>query len=189
MSAARNYVRLEHVAMLGHPDVDERLLMARILEDPGVLGLGDLVVDEARTRSSRGRLELTLYKPDANRHYLIALQLGAADERHLIRAVEHWAAERQHAPGSGHYAIFIAEEIPPRFLRPIVKPGHSADCSPDGCRPDRRRPRPSVHNTDPCNGWLGIPLAQPRGPQQFLDILDEPCRGNVQRRRQAEHRP
>ena len=84
--------------------------------NPEILGLGDLILNGARTRSSPGRLELTLYKPDANRHYHIALQLGAADERHLVRAVEHWGAERQYAPGSGHYTVVAAEEFPARLL-------------------------------------------------------------------------
>ena len=98
-------------------DLTERWLLARIRECPEVLGLGDLVLDEARTRSSAGRLELVLHDPDANRQYDVALQAGATDDRHFLRTVELWAAERKRTPRRRHYAVLIAEDIGPRFLR------------------------------------------------------------------------
>jgi hypothetical protein len=59
---------------------DERQLLAYIRERPEVLGLGALVLEEARTRSAPGRLELVLRDPDSNRQYDVALQAGATDE-------------------------------------------------------------------------------------------------------------
>jgi hypothetical protein len=61
-------------------------------------GLGDLVLDEARTRCAHGRVELVLHDSDTNRLYAVALQIGATDDRHFLRAVELWAAERKRAP-------------------------------------------------------------------------------------------
>ena len=99
------------------PNLDERWLLARIRECPEVLGLGDLVLDEARTRSSAGRLELVLHDPDANRQYAVALQTSATDDRHFLRTVELWAAERKRTPWRYHCAVLIAEDVGSRFLR------------------------------------------------------------------------
>ncbi len=99
------------------PDLDERWLLRYIRECPEVLGLGDLVLDEARTRCSPGRLELVLHDADTNRQYDVALQAGATNDRHFLRTVELWAAERKRTPRRCHYGVLIAEEVGPRFLR------------------------------------------------------------------------
>ena len=112
-----NHIRCERVPPLHQPDLDERWLLAYIRECPEVFGLGDLVLDEARTRSAPGRLELVLHDPDANRQYDVALQAGATDDRHFLRAVELWAAERKRTPRRCHYAVLIAEPVGSRFLR------------------------------------------------------------------------
>jgi len=112
-----NHIRCERVPPLHQPDLDERWLLAYIRECPEVFGLGDLVLDEARTRSAPGRLELVLHDPDANRQYDVALQAGATDDRQFLRAVELWAAERKRTPRRCHYAVLIAEHVDSRFLR------------------------------------------------------------------------
>ncbi len=99
------------------PDLDERWLLRYIRECPEVLGLGDLVLDEAHTRCSPGRLELVLHDPYTNRHYDVALQAGATYDRHFLRVVEFWAAGRRRTPRRSHCAVLIAEEVGPRFLR------------------------------------------------------------------------
>ena len=99
------------------PDLDERWLLARISECPEILGLGHLVLDEARIRSAPGRLELMLHDQDANRRYDVALQTGATDDRHFLRTVDLWAAERKRTPRRCHYAVLIAEDVDSRFLR------------------------------------------------------------------------
>ena len=102
-----SYSGLERVPLLRHPDLDERWLLACIGERPEVLGLGDLLLDEARARSSAGRLELVLHDPDGNRQYDVALQVGATDDRYFLRAVEPWAAERKRIPRRGHCAVDV----------------------------------------------------------------------------------
>jgi hypothetical protein len=99
------------------PDLNERWLLACIRECPEILGLGDLVLDEVRTRSASGRLELVLHDPDTNYQYDVALQAGATDDRHFLRTVELWAAERKQTPRRCHYAVLIAEDVGSRFLR------------------------------------------------------------------------
>jgi hypothetical protein len=111
-----NHIRCERVPPLHQPDLDERWLLAYIRECPEVFGLGDLVLDEARTRSAPGRLELVLHDPDANRQYDVALQAGATDDRQFLRAVELWAAERKRTPRRCHFALLIAEHVGSRFL-------------------------------------------------------------------------
>ena len=94
----------------------ERWLLACIRECPEILGLGDLVLDEVRTRSASGRLELVLHDLDTNHQYDVALQAGTTDDRHFLRTVELWAAERKRTPQRCHYAVLIAEEVGPRCL-------------------------------------------------------------------------
>ena len=98
------------------PDLNERWLLACIRECPEILGLGDLVLDEVRTRSASGRLELALHDPDTNHQYDVALQAGTTDDRHFLRTVELWAAERKRTPQRCHYAVLIAEDVGSRFL-------------------------------------------------------------------------
>lgn len=42
--------------------------------------------------------------------------LGATDESHIIRCVEHWDIERRRYPGYDHFAVLVAEDVTSRFL-------------------------------------------------------------------------
>ena len=111
------YIKLERVFLQNHPDLDERWVQARIAEDPGILGLGDLILkDKERTQPRAGRLDLLLQEPETNRRYEVEVQLGSTDESHIIRTIEYWDIERKRYPQYEHCAVIVAEDITSRFL-------------------------------------------------------------------------
>ena len=95
-------------------------MQARILEDPALLGLGDVEVrDTERVQPGGGRLDMLLYDSLGKTRYEVELQLGATDESHIIRAIEYWDVERRRYPQYEHVAVIIAEEITGRFFNVI----------------------------------------------------------------------
>jgi predicted transport protein len=115
--ALPKYIKLDRIRLQDHPDLDERWVQARIAEDPGILGLGDLVLkDKERIQPRAGRLDLLLQDPDASHRYEVEVQLGATDEAHIIRTIEYWDIERKRYPQYEHSAVLIAEDITSRFL-------------------------------------------------------------------------
>ena len=113
-------IKPRYISMKGHPDFDERWLHNKLIEDPSLLGLGDLDVrDSERTQPSGGRLDLLLRDPDSGRRYEVELQLGAIDESHLIRTIEYWDIERTRYPDSEHVPVIVAESVTGRFLNVI----------------------------------------------------------------------
>jgi hypothetical protein len=99
---------------------DERWLQNLILDDPSILGLGDLVVYEReRRQSSGGRIDFLMYDPDANAMFEIEVMLGRLDESHIIRGIEYWDIERRRWPNREHRAVLVAEEITNRFFNVI----------------------------------------------------------------------
>ena len=112
-----NYTRPERLVLKGNPDYNEKWIQDRIAEQPGILGLGDLVLrDRERIQPRAGRLDLLLQDPGTNRRYEVEIQLGATDEAHIIRAIEYWDIERKRYPQYEHCAVLIAEDITSRFL-------------------------------------------------------------------------
>ena len=92
-------------------------MQARIAEDPGILGLGDLILkDKERIQPRAGRLDLLLQEPETNRRYEVEVQLGSTDESHIIRTIEYWDIERKRYPQYEHCAVIVAEDITSRFL-------------------------------------------------------------------------
>lgn len=64
------YVKFERVILKNHPQFTERWVQDRIAEDPGLLGLGDIVLkDKERSQPRAGRLDLLLQGVDTNRRY------------------------------------------------------------------------------------------------------------------------
>lgn len=101
-------------------DLDERWVQARIVENPKLLGLGDLVVkDKERSQPTGGRLDLLLQDPETGRRYEVEIQLGRTDETHIIRTIEYWDIEKKRYPQYDHCAVIVAEEITGRFLNVI----------------------------------------------------------------------
>ena len=115
------YVKLERLWVRAHPDLDENWVYARILEDPSILGLGDLVLDDMeRGQPLAGQLDLLLQDPDSNRRYEVEIQLGSSDESHIVRTLEYWDSERRRYPQYDHCGVIIAEDITGRFLNVIT---------------------------------------------------------------------
>lgn len=100
--------------------LDEKWVQARIVENPRLLGLGDLAVkDKERVQPAAGRLDLLLVDPETSRRYELELQLGRTDESHIIRTIEYWDIERKRYPQYEHCAVIVAEDITGRFLNVI----------------------------------------------------------------------
>ena len=48
--------------------------------------------------------------------YIVELQLGPTDDRHIIRLVERWDATRKRHWRNRCFAVLVAEQIAPRYL-------------------------------------------------------------------------
>ncbi|MFO1315659.1 MAG: DUF5655 domain-containing protein [Burkholderiales bacterium] len=115
------YTKPQRIWLKNHPEFTERWVQERIAEDPGLLGLGDLVVkDKERVHAQAGRLDMLLQDAETNRRFEVELQLGKTDESHIVRTVEYWDIERRRYPQYDHTAVIVAEEITSRFLNVIA---------------------------------------------------------------------
>ncbi len=114
------HIRATPIVLKNDPDYDEQWLKKVIIEDPSILGLGDLIVkDVERIQPKAGRLDLLLHDPENEKRYEVEIMLGRIDESHIIRAVEYWDIERKRYPNYEHCAVLIAEDITSRFLNII----------------------------------------------------------------------
>jgi hypothetical protein len=108
------------VSLKAHATYNEKWLQSLIARDPGVLGLGDLIVKDVERRQPRaGRLDLLLSDPETLTRYEVEIQLGATDEAHIIRTIEYWDIEKTRYPQYEHVAVLVAEDITSRFLNVI----------------------------------------------------------------------
>jgi hypothetical protein len=115
------YVQLKPISLKAHPTLNERWVQQRIVQNPSLLGLGDLVVkDEERRQPRGGRLDLLLADLDSGVRYEVELQLGPTDESHIIRTIEYWDLEKRRYPQYDHCAVIVAEAITARFLNVIA---------------------------------------------------------------------
>ena len=115
-----NYVKPEIISLKNSKDFNEKWLQARIEEDPGMLGLGELEFrDTEKMIVGGGRLDTILYDPEDKKRYEVEIQLGKTDESHIIRTIEYWDIERKRNPQYSHCAVIIAEDITSRFLNVI----------------------------------------------------------------------
>jgi hypothetical protein len=113
------YEKLTKFSLKKHSELTERWVQDIIAADPGILGLGELVLkDKERIQPSAGRLDLLL-QDDSGHRYEVEIQLGKTDESHIIRTLEYWDLERKRYPQYEHTAVIIAEEITGRFLNVI----------------------------------------------------------------------
>jgi hypothetical protein len=92
----------------------EQSLVERISEDPTVLGLGDLDFKRASWRARQ--ISLLLASPAESVLFVVELQLGPTDDRHVIRVVERWLNERKRQRIKRCSAVLVAEEIAPRYV-------------------------------------------------------------------------
>lgn len=110
----------EVLSLRNHPSLNERWLQNEIVNDPTILGLGELVVrSQERNQPKGGRLDLLLEDPEIGTRYEVELQLGTVDESHIIRTLEYWDLERRRYPQYDHVAVIVAEEITSRFFNVI----------------------------------------------------------------------
>jgi len=108
------------ISLKVHPEYNEKWLQTQIVQDPSILGLGDLQVKDVERRQPRaGRLDLLLSDPETNTRYEVELQLGSTDEAHIIRTIEYWDLEKGRFPQYEHVAVIVAEDITSRFLNVI----------------------------------------------------------------------
>lgn len=108
------------VSLKAHAEFNEKWLQERLAEEPGLLGLGDLVVKDIERRQPRaGRLDLLLSDPETHTRYEVEIQLGPTDETHIIRTIEYWDIEKSRFPQYEHVAVIVAEDITSRFLNVI----------------------------------------------------------------------
>jgi hypothetical protein len=108
------------VSLKDRPDLSERWVEDRIIENPTLLGLGEVEIrGRQRTQPRAGRLDLLLEDTENKKRYEVELQLGRSDESHIIRAVEYWDFERKRYPQYEHCAVIVAEDITTRFLNVI----------------------------------------------------------------------
>lgn len=111
-----SYTEHEPIDLKSHPDYSEAWLQSIVADNPAVLGLGELtLIDKERRQETGGRLDLLL-SDDNDTRYEVELQLGATDERHIVRCIEYWDVERRRYPGYDHVAVLIAEDVTSRFL-------------------------------------------------------------------------
>lgn len=111
------YTKAQRIELKSSAEFDEAWLQARIAEDPGILGFGDvMLLERERSQGSRGRLDLLLSDPEQNRRYEVELMLGATDPSHIIRTIEYWDVERRRYPAYDHVGVLVAEDITARFL-------------------------------------------------------------------------
>ena len=114
------YVKFEKISLKNHPEFNEHWLHERIIEDPTILGLGDVILkDKERIQPQGGRLDLLFQDPDSNDRYEVEIQLGKTNESNIIRTIEYWDIERKRFPQYDHTAVIVAEDITSRFLNVI----------------------------------------------------------------------
>ncbi len=117
-----SYTPVEIISLKNNPHFNETWLHKIIIDDPKILGLGDIEFrDHERRQPRSGRLDLLLedVNSDVKKRYEVEIQLGATDESHLIRTIEYWDNERKRYPHYDHCAVIIAEDITSRFLNVI----------------------------------------------------------------------
>jgi len=102
--------------MIGAGIMTEQRLVQWISANPAILGLGALKFQRVLPSSRAGQVSLVLYDRAESSFYAAEIQFGPTDDRHLIRVVERWAAERKRHPRRRCFAVLVAEEIAPRYL-------------------------------------------------------------------------
>jgi len=100
--------------------LDEKWLQERIIEDTGIIGLGDLEIAAREHRQPiGGRIDFLMRDSEAETYYEVEIMLGILDESHIIRTIEYWDIERQRRPQFDHRAVIVAEQITSRFFNVI----------------------------------------------------------------------
>ncbi len=108
------------ISLKDHREFSEQWLENWLVDNASTLGLGEVEVrGRQRKQPKAGRLDLLLEDTESKKRYEVELQLGKADESHIIRAIEYWDFERKRYPQYEHCAVLVAEDITSRFLNVI----------------------------------------------------------------------
>ena len=112
-----NYIKSKKIFLKNHPELSEKWLQEKIMEEPEILELGENIEvrDTERRQSTGGRLDLLLKDSELGKRFTVELQLGECDPNHIIRTIEYWDIERKRFPQFEHCAVIIAENITSRF--------------------------------------------------------------------------
>jgi len=120
MVAFMQYETASFISLKSHPQFNEAWLQAKLIENPSLLGLGDIEFRASeRKQSSGGRLDLLFVDSESRTRYEVEVQLGVTDASHIIRTIEYWDLERNKYPNWEHVAVLVAEEVTSRFLNVI----------------------------------------------------------------------
>ena len=112
-----DFYKPERIWLKSHPEFSEKWVQQRIIDDPSLLGLGEVeLIAAEKVQPRAGRLDLLLHDDQLNRRYEVELMLGATDPSHIIRSIEYWDIERRRYPAYDHVAVLVAEDITSRFL-------------------------------------------------------------------------
>lgn len=86
------HIPLKQISLKNHPRLNEKWLQDVIESDPGILGLGDVVVkDRERIHSGAGRLDLLLQDADGYGRY----EREIKDKRDFLKELLKAAYDRR----------------------------------------------------------------------------------------------
>ncbi|MCX6403805.1 MAG: hypothetical protein NT032_07920 [Actinobacteria bacterium] len=75
------FVKSKLISLKTHPYFNEKWLQEQLIEEPALLGLGDLILKGSERRQPRaGRLDLLFTDDSSSTRYEVELQLGATDD-------------------------------------------------------------------------------------------------------------
>ena len=115
-----SYIKFETISLKNHSIINEKWIQEKIQEDPGILGLGELLLRQSeKVQQTGGRLDMLLQDDESNTRYAVELQLGKTDESHIVRTIEYWDNERKRNRKYNYVAVIIAEDITNRFFNVI----------------------------------------------------------------------
>ena len=107
------------ISLKNHPTLNERWLHNRLIEDPSLLGLGDLDVrGSERRQPSGGRLDLLLDFENPKR-YEVEIQLGAMDGPTLSAQSNTGTLNAAAIRNTNILQEIVAEDVTSRFLNVI----------------------------------------------------------------------
>lgn len=82
---ALSFSKHQKIDLKKHPEFSEKWVQKRIMEDPTILGLGDVdVITAEKVQPKAGRLDLLLHDDQLNRRYEVELMLGKTDPSHIV---------------------------------------------------------------------------------------------------------
>ena len=93
---------------------NEAWLHDQIVDDPAILGLGDIeILAQEVHHGDAGKLDILAAAEDT--YYSIEVQLGEVDTSHGFRLIDYWARNRKRDPDMAHVAVLIAESAVGRY--------------------------------------------------------------------------